>query len=300
MYWRFQAISAQFKIGMQVGNQNLYEYVRRFGFGHRTGIELPAEAPGILRPLKRWQPTIHRLRSHGSRNGVTSLQLAQMGSVIANGGFLVHPHVVAWQQTPGGPREAVKHPVPVQILKPETVMKMRMMMQRVMTEPHGTGHRLHVIGYSVGGKTGTAQIYDYAHRVYTHRYNASFLGFAPATNPSLVVVVTVNGTTGEAGFGGSAAGPVFVRLMTSALTRLGVMRDVPQEIDDLLAKRKESKQDIEDRLQEEKENDAAEDLSAPLTAEEMQEAQGAVAPVENLAAVSTRTLPKCPILLVRR
>jgi cell division protein FtsI (penicillin-binding protein 3) len=281
------------RIGMQVGNQNLYEYVRRFGFGHRTGIELPAEAPGILRPLRRWQPTSIGSVPMGHEIGVTSLQLAQMGSVIANGGSLVHPHVVAWEQIPNGPREAVTHPVPVQILRPETVMQMRMMMQRVMTEPHGTGHRLHVIGYTVGGKTGTAQIYDYAHHVYTHRYNASFLGFAPATNPSLVVVVTVSGTTGEAGFGGSAAGPVFVRLMTSALTRLGVMRDVPQEIDDLLAKRKESKQDIEDRLQEEKETDAAEELSAPLTAEEMQEAQGAVAPAENLAS-NDPNAPKVP------
>jgi membrane peptidoglycan carboxypeptidase len=218
----------------------------------------------------------------GHEIGVTSLQLAQMGSVIANGGFLVHPHVVAWEQAPNGPRETVKHPGPVQILKPETVMKMRMMMQRVMTEPHGTGHRLHVIGYSVAGKTGTAQIYDYAHRMYTHRYNASFLGFAPAVNPSLVVVVTVNGTTGEAGFGGTASGPVFVRLMTSALTRLGVMRDRPQEIDELLAKRKETKQDIEDKLQE-KDTDTVADLSTPLTAEEMREAEGAIAPAENLA-----------------
>jgi len=193
------------KIGMQVGNQNLYEYVRRFGFGHRTGVELPAEAPGILRPLKRWQPTSIGSVPMGHEIGVTSLQLAQMGSVIANGGYLVAPHVVAWEQTPGGPRQIVQHPLPVQVLKPETVMTMRMMMRRVMTEPHGTGHRLHVIGYTLGGKTGTAQIYDYAHRVYTHRYNASFLGFAPANNPALVIVVTVSGTTGEAGFGGSAA-----------------------------------------------------------------------------------------------
>lgn len=280
------------KIGMQVGNQSLYEYVRRFGFGHRTGIELPAEAPGILRPLKRWQPTSIGSVPMGHEIGVTSLQLAQMGSVIANGGFLVHPHVVAWEQPPNGIREAVKHADPIQVLRPETAMQMRMMMRRVMTEPRGTGHRLHVIGYSVAGKTGTAQIYDYAHHAYTHRYNASFLGFAPATNPSLVVVVTVSGTTGEAGFGGSAAGPVFVRLMTSALTRLGVMRDAPQEIDELLVKKKETKQDLEGKLQE-NDTDTTAELSTPLTPEELQEAAGAVAPVANPADADPNA-PKVP------
>jgi cell division protein FtsI (penicillin-binding protein 3) len=219
------------KIGMQVGNENLYGYIRRFGFGQRTGIELPAEAPGILRPLKRWQPTSIGSVPMGHEIGVTSLQLAQMGSVIANGGYLVTPHIVAWEQAPDWPRQVARRPLPVQILKPETVMTMRMMMRRVMTEPHGTGHRLHVIGYSLGGKTGTAQIYDYAHKAYTHRYNASFLGFAPANNPALVIVVTVSGTSGEAGFGGTAAGPVFVRLMSAAMNRLGIVRDVPQEVE---------------------------------------------------------------------
>ena len=225
------------KIGMQVGNENLYGYIRRLGFGQRTGIELPGEAPGILRPLRRWQPTSIGSVPMGHEIGVTSLQLAQMGSVIANGGYLVPPHIVAWEQAPGGPRLAVKHAQPVQVLKPETVMTMRMMMRRVITEPHGTGHHIHVIGYSLAGKTGTAQIYDYEHKVYTHRYNASFLGFAPATNPSVVIVVTVSGTTGQAGYGGSAAGPVFVKLMSAAMNRLGVVRDVPEEVEELIARK---------------------------------------------------------------
>ena len=225
------------KIGMQVGNENLYAYIRRLGFGQRTGIELPGEAPGILRPLRRWQVTSIGSVPMGHEIGVTSLQLAQMGSVIANGGYLVPPHVVAWEQEPGGMRVAVKHAQPVPVLKAETVMTMRMMMRRVITEPHGTGHRLHVIGYSIAGKTGTAQIYDYEHKVYTHRYNASFLGFAPANNPSVVIVVTVSGTTGQAGYGGSAAGPVFVKLMSAALNRMGVVRDVPEEVEELIARK---------------------------------------------------------------
>jgi cell division protein FtsI (penicillin-binding protein 3) len=267
------------RIGMQVGNQNLYEYVRRFGFGQRTGVELPAEAPGMLRPLKRWQPTSIGSVPMGHEISVTSLQLAQMGSVIANGGYLVHPHLVAWEQTPRGPRENVGRPSPERVLAPKTVATMRMMMRRVMTEPHGTGHSLHVIGYTVGGKTGTAQIFDYAHRLYTHKYNASFIGFAPINSPSLVVVVTINGTTGEAGFGGTAAGPVFVRLMSSALGRLGVARDAPEEVEEWLAKNKDKNKANEP----EKDTDTVAELSTPLSLEELSEAEGLEARSEEVA-----------------
>lgn len=257
------------RIGMQVGNKNLYEYVRKFGFARRTGIELPAEAPGILRPLKRWQPTSIGSVPMGHEIAVTSVQLAQAGSVIANGGFLVHPHLVAWTQEPDGRKEIMRYSQPVQVLRPETVANMRMMMRRVITEPGGTGHHLHVTGYTIAGKTGTAQIYDYAHHVYTHKYNASFLGFGPLENPSILVVVTVTGTTGEAGYGGWAAGPVFVKVMSEALRRMVVPRDVPEEIEELAAKEK-SAADKNRRS-----NDVAlAELSTPLSEEEMKAASG--------------------------
>ncbi len=254
------------RIGMQVGKENLYQYIRRFGFGRRTGIELPAEAPGLVRPLKRWQPTSIGSVPMGHEISVTSVQLAQAGSVIANGGFLIHPHLVAWKQAPDGSKEVMKYPAPVQVLKPETVMTMRMMMRRVITEPGGTGHHLHVVGYTIAGKTGTAQIYDFAHRVYTHKYNASFLGFAPIENPSVLVVVTITGTTGEAGYGSWAAGPVFVRTISEAMRRLNIPRDVPEEIEELAEKEKvayEGKQADDVSLAE---------LSNPPTEEEMKQA----------------------------
>jgi cell division protein FtsI (penicillin-binding protein 3) len=278
------------KIGMEVGNENLYNYIRRFGFGQRTGIELPGEAPGILRSLKRWQPTSIGSVPMGHEIGVTSLQLAQMGCVIANGGYLVSPHLVAWEQEPDGPRVAVKHAQPVPVLRPETVMKMRMMMRRVITEPHGTGHRLHVIGYSLAGKTGTAQIYDYEHKVYTHRYNASFLGFAPANNPAIVIVVTVSGTSGEAGYGGSAAGPVFVRLMQAALNRLGVVRDVPEEVEELIAQK--GAKTKKDQREEEADTDTVAELSTPFTADEMETATDQQQ--DEVVAVTDGTAPKAP------
>lgn len=257
------------RIGMQVGSKNLYDYVRKFGFARRTGIELPAEAPGIVRPLKRWQPTSIGSVPMGHEIAVTSVQLAQAGSVIANGGFLVHPHLVAWTEEPDGRKEMVKYPQPVQVLRPETDATMRVMMRRVITEPGGTGHHLHVAGYTIAGKTGTAQIYDYAHHVYTHKYNASFLGFAPMQNPSILVVVTITGTTGQAGFGGWAAGPVFVKVMSEALRRTCVPRDVPEEVEELAAKEK---------LAAEKGKRGAEvdvtELSTPLSQDEMKAASG--------------------------
>lgn len=225
------------RIGMQVGATNMYDYVRRFGVGHRTGIDLPAESAGMLRPLRRWQATSLASISFGHEVSVTAVQLARIGCVFANGGFLVHPHVVAWKQAPGEKKRYVSYPEPAQVIKPETVMTMRMLMHRVVM-PGGTASRLHVVGYSLAGKTGTAQIFDFAHHVYTHKYNASFVGFAPLTNPSIVIAVTVSGTTGTAGFGSAAAGPVFQTVMAAALRRFDVPRDVPEELEELAEKEK--------------------------------------------------------------
>lgn len=261
------------RIGITVGPKNLYEYIRRFGFGRRTGIELPAEAPGMVRPLSRWQPTSIGSVPMGHEISVTSVQLAQAGSVIANGGFLVHPHLVAWKQAPGGARETVKFPLPVHVLEPENVITMRMMMHRV-TMPGGTAHQLHISGYTLAGKTGTAQIYDFAHRIYTHRYNASFLGFAPMGNPAIVIVVTVTGTTGLAGYGGTAAGPAFETVMSTALRLLDVPRDVPQEIEaeELMAEKTKAKS--KDKKDKDVDDLPLAELSNPPTQEDMKQAVG--------------------------
>src|SRR5215216_992748 len=98
--------------------------------------------------------------------------------------------------------EEMKSERPIRIVKPETAFTMRSMMEGVVLLPYGTGRRARLDGYSSAGKTGSAQIYDYAARRYTASYNASFMGFAPVTNPAIVVVVTLNGTHGTAGFGG--------------------------------------------------------------------------------------------------
>jgi cell division protein FtsI (penicillin-binding protein 3) len=281
------------RIGMQVGNENLYKYIKLFGFGTRTGIELPAEAPGLVRPLKRWQPTTIGSIPMGHEISVTSLQLAQMGSAIANGGYLVHPHVLAWRQLPDGEREYAPHPAPLQILRPKTVGIMRAMMHKVVM-PGGTAQQLHIPGYAIAGKTGTAQIYDFQHKIYTHKYNASFMGFAPLNDPSILVVVTINGTTGNAGFGGYAAGPVFEKVMQTSLQRLGVARDVPQEIDDLIAKdRAQAIKDNKDQPTEQDDVTMAE-ADGPLSSDELKEAQGGDLAYSGAIVDSDPDAPKVP------
>ncbi len=138
-------------IGMQVGAQNMYDYVRKFGVGRRTGIDLPAESAGMLRPLRKWQATSLASIAFGHEVSVTAVQLARIGSVIANGGFLVRPHVVVWEQAPGEKKEFIKNPAPLEAVKPETVVTMRTLMHRVVM-PGGTAPRLHVVGYSIAGQ----------------------------------------------------------------------------------------------------------------------------------------------------
>jgi cell division protein FtsI (penicillin-binding protein 3) len=279
------------RIGMQVGNKSLYDYIRRFGFGSRTGVQLPAEARGLLRPLNKWQPTTIGSIPMGHELAVTSLQLVQAGSVIANGGFLVHPRLVAWERPRGGKKEYAHDPdSPPRVLSPMSVMMMRSMMRAVVTEQGGTGHNIHVPGYAFAGKTGTAQIYDYAHRVYTHRYNASFLGFGPMANPSVVVVVTISGTTGIAGFGGQAAGPVFEKVMGAALRRNGAIRDQPQDIDELMAKAESSKKGKNKDKEIETDDVSLAELNPP-TAEEMQAASGEAVNPDVITDVNSPKVP---------
>src|ERR1022692_1121033 len=160
----------------------------------------------------------------GQEGSVPTLQLTKPASVIANGGLLVRPRLVSNR---GG--ETIPVAAPVRILRPQTAITMRQMMEGVVINPQGTGKRARLAGYTVGGKTGSAQIFDFATKHYTHSYNGSFVGLAPLTNPQIVVVVTLNGTHGEGGFGGVVAAPVFHEVATEALRVMEVPKDLPDE-----------------------------------------------------------------------
>src|SRR6185436_14582121 len=128
---------------------------------------------------------------------------------------LVKPRLVLKRQHLGQPVEVEEDAKPLRIIKPETAITMRQLMEGVVL--HGTGKGARLKGYTSGGKTGTAQIFDFEHHVYTHKYNGSFMGFAPVQNPAIVIVVTLNGTIGSSGYGGAVAAPVFREIATAAL-----------------------------------------------------------------------------------
>ena len=211
------------QVGLKVGQVNMHDYMLRFGFGQKTGLPLPGESPGKVYRLERWGKTSLASVSMGQEVSVTTLQLAQAACIIANGGLLVKPRLVLKRGDHAEPVAA-----PARVLKPENAITMRQMMEGVVLV--GTGSRARLAGYSSGGKTGSAQIYDYASKHYTHTYNGSYMGFAPMANPQVVVVVTLNGTHGETGFGGQAAAPVFKIVAGEALRVFDVPKDLPENV----------------------------------------------------------------------
>lgn len=220
------------KISIAMGPKSLYDYLKRFGIGDRTGIELPAESRGLLHHLVCrdskdnwcWTPSSHEYIAFGHEVGATAVQLARALSVIANGGLLVHPHLILKKTRPtdDGKMENVPldMPAPVRAIKAETAFTVRRIMQDVVLE--GTGRRAAIPGYSSGGKTGSAEIFE--NGAWQNRHNSSFIGFAPVTNPRVVVVVTLNRTPKQ---GGIAAAPVFSKVAETALRVLQVPKDLP-------------------------------------------------------------------------
>ncbi len=221
------------KISLAAGPQRLYEYLKKFGIGGRTGIELPAESRGILRPLacrdsrdrNCWTPASHEYIAFGHEVSATALQLARAVAVIANGGLLVQPHLVIAKSRPAPDGREAPLPVeiapPKRVLRPETAITIRRIMERVVLE--GTGRAAAIPGYSAGGKTGSAEIFENGR--WLNRHNSSFIGFAPVANPRIVVVVTLNRTPK---LGGVSAAPVFRKVAETALRVLHVPMDRPE------------------------------------------------------------------------
>lgn len=210
-----------------VGKNAMYDYIRAFGFGERTGIELPFEEPGYVWQMQKIdKPRIYSniLASvaMGHQISTTTLQLAQACSVIANGGTLVRPRMLLETRTPEGVEtlEPVKRGK--RVVRPETAITMRRMMETAVLEGTGKGARL--AGWTAGGKTGTAQIFDLDQRRYLHEYYSSFMGFAPIHNPAIVVVVTLDRSKA---YGGTVAAPVFQEVAAESLRVLGIPMDNP-------------------------------------------------------------------------
>jgi cell division protein FtsI/penicillin-binding protein 2 len=220
---------AAIKIGMQLGNQRLGSYIERFGFGRRTGIELPAESRGLFQPASEWGPTTIGSIPMGHEIGVTAVQAAAAYACIANGGEWVKPHLVSKVTSPSGDVLNEHQPERRQVVSEATAATLKAMLEGVVV--HGTGKAAQMGGYSAAGKTGTAQKIDEATGRYSQtRYVASFAGFAPVENPEVACVVSLDEPVG-AHLGGAVSAPVFAQVVADALHVLGVQpEDNPQSL----------------------------------------------------------------------
>ncbi len=196
------------KVAQQLKKETFYRYVRNYGFGMITGVDLPGESPGILHPLEDFSKTSLYYMSIGYEIGVTPLQLLNAYSAVANGGDLMHPYVL--EKVSGTDNRlllANKPQVIRQVVSPETSELMKTVFAGVVEE--GTGVRARLDGVSIAGKTGTAQIFDPETGDYNHKEHlASFVGFFPADNPSFALLVMIRQPRGEY-YGGLVAAPVF-------------------------------------------------------------------------------------------
>jgi cell division protein FtsI (penicillin-binding protein 3) len=216
------------KIALRLGAPKFYEYIRAFGFGTLTGVELPYESRGRLARLEDWRPISVGSISMGQEIGVTPLQLISAVSAIANGGLLYKPRIVAELRRGEKvlPAEGSLAPVdPKRVIRPETAATLRQLMEGVVL--HGTGPLAHLDGWTSAGKTGTAQKIDPTTGRYSPtQYIASFTGFAPINNPAVTILVSLDSPVGLHE-GGDVAAPVFKRIAEQVLAYLDVPRDVP-------------------------------------------------------------------------
>jgi cell division protein FtsI (penicillin-binding protein 3) len=236
------------KIGMRLGNDRFYKYIRGFGFGQQTGIELPGETRGLSKPPSRWSKVSFAAISMGQEIGITPLQLVGLISTIANDGVRVAPRIVAATTEPQGApqRIAVQATDPQRVISSLTAAQMRQMMQGVVL--HGTGTKAALAGYSTAGKTGTAQKVDPATHAYSHtKYVATFAGFAPINNPAITVAVILDSAVGLHQ-GGQVCAPVFHRVAQQVLEYLHTPHDVelPAKRQVLLASRQVKDSDLEE------------------------------------------------------
>jgi cell division protein FtsI/penicillin-binding protein 2 len=214
---------AAIKLGLKLGNERLYDYIRRLGFGAKTGVELPGETAGLVRPVSRWQPGSIGSVPIGQEVGVTPVQMAAAYAAVANDGVRVAPHLVKEVRDEEGRVVARTEAESHRVVSAETAQQLRHMLESVTL--NGTARKAQLEGYSAAGKTGTAQKIDPRTRAYSQtKYVASFVGFAPIENPAAVIIVVLDEPVGLHQ-GGQVAAPVFSEIANQVLPYLDVKPD---------------------------------------------------------------------------
>ena len=213
------------KLGLRLGEQRLYEYIRGFGFGERSGVNLPLESPGILHPPHRWDKLSVTRIPMGQGVSVTPLQMTTAMCAIANGGSLMLPQIISEVVDEDGNQIVNFPPVQVrQVVSREAADEVRGALVDVVSE-RGTAKQAKVPGYTVAGKTGTAQKPDPAGGYYANRYVTSFLGMLPAKDPAFVCLVMLDDPKASEHnlYGGMLAAPTFARIAGQAAQYLNIM-----------------------------------------------------------------------------
>ncbi len=198
----------------KVGTTRLYDYLRAFGLGQPSGLKFPGESSGVVGDPTTWSASQRYTIPFGQGLSVNALQVASVYATIANGGVRVTPRLVKGFVQPDGSLEPTAAPARTSVMKPSTAHQVETMLEAVTTD-QGTAPEAAIPGYRVAGKTGTAQRVDPACSCY-RGYTASFVGFAPADDPQLVVLVVLDNPI-RGHYGGSVAAPVFKDVMSFAL-----------------------------------------------------------------------------------
>ena len=214
---------AAIKLGLRVGDPTMHDYITRFGFGARTGIELPGETAGLVRPLNRWQPSSIGSIAIGQEVGVTPLQMVAAFGALANDGVRIAPHLVREIRNANGVTTYRSSPEQHRVISKETASALRGMLEGVTL--NGTAKKAQLDGYTAAGKTGTAQKIDPRTKTYSPtKFVASFVGFAPVNNPAVVIIVVID-EPGGSYHGGDVAAPVFRQIAEQILPGMGVAPD---------------------------------------------------------------------------
>jgi len=214
------------KLGLRLGQDRLYRYIRSFGFAARTEIELPGEERGLLKAPGAWSGISIGEISMGQEVGVTPLQLVTAYSAIANGGILIQPRIVH-DVFQGNAHELLPPAKGQRVVSDQTAAAMRQVLGGVVE--HGTGIPARLRGYTAGGKTGTAQKIDSSGRYSKTNYVSSFVGFAPLEKPVITILVAIDSPVGAI-YGTEVAAPAFRSIAEQTLAYLNVPQDNPSRL----------------------------------------------------------------------
>jgi cell division protein FtsI/penicillin-binding protein 2 len=215
------------KIALRIGPSRLHQYIRAFGFGQRTGIALPGEISGIAHPLNRWSKLSISRIPMGHEIASTPLQMIMAVNSVANGGRLMKPQIVKRVEDGGGNVVTEYEPqLRVRCIDPYTTQLMTTALRKVVGEG-GTAKRAAVENYEVAGKTGTAQKIENGQ--YVHKYYSSFVGYLPAGDPQISILVSLDDPSGSSYYGGSVAGPFFKAVAEKSAQYLGIPPQITKE-----------------------------------------------------------------------